>query len=121
MSVECLLPLTDHARQLGLGGYLRLSRGEELHGGRDRPSALADTFEAFTVNLRGLSPGGGVTFYLQATQPLSIQEIHDDSVKLVEYLEKARSDTVYGACGAMQKFRRGLSLNRSRAASPFAR
>jgi multidrug efflux pump subunit AcrB len=29
-----------------------------------------------------------VTFYLQATQPLTVQEIHDDSVKLVEYLEK---------------------------------
>jgi ribonuclease-3 len=38
--------LTEHARQLSLGRYLRLSRGEELHGGRDRPSALADTFEA---------------------------------------------------------------------------
>ena len=38
--------------------------------------------------IRGLSPAGGVTFYLQATQPLTVQEIHDDSVKLVEYLEK---------------------------------
>jgi ribonuclease III len=38
--------LADRARQLGLGGHLLLSRGEELHGGRERPSALADTFEA---------------------------------------------------------------------------
>src|SRR5204862_1358193 len=36
----------EHARQLGLGNHLILSRGEELHGGRERPSALADTFES---------------------------------------------------------------------------
>ncbi len=38
--------LADHARQLGLGKNLIVSRGEEMHGGRDRLSALADTFEA---------------------------------------------------------------------------
>ena len=38
--------LAEHGRQLGLGKCLILSRGEELHGGRDRPSALADAFEA---------------------------------------------------------------------------
>src|SRR5512138_52796 len=38
--------LADRARHLGLGQYLILSRGEELSGGRERPSALADTFEA---------------------------------------------------------------------------
>jgi ribonuclease III len=38
--------LAEHARQLGLGQNLLVSRGEELHGGRERPGALADTFEA---------------------------------------------------------------------------
>ena len=38
--------LAERARQLGLGRYLIVSRGEELSGGRERPSALADTFEA---------------------------------------------------------------------------
>lgn len=38
--------------------------------------------------IRGMSPTGGVTFYLQATQPVSVQQIHDDSVKLVKYLQK---------------------------------
>jgi ribonuclease-3 len=38
--------LADHARRLGLGEFLIVSRGEEIHGGRERPSALADTFEA---------------------------------------------------------------------------
>jgi len=38
--------LAERARSLGLGEHLTLSRGEEMHGGRDRPSALADAFEA---------------------------------------------------------------------------
>lgn len=38
--------LAERARHLGLGRYLIVSRGEELSGGRDRLSALADTFEA---------------------------------------------------------------------------
>lgn len=38
--------LSDHARRLGLGPFLIVSRGEELHGGRERPSALADGYES---------------------------------------------------------------------------
>ena len=41
--------LADVARELGpegLGGYLRLGRGEELTGGRDKASILADALEA---------------------------------------------------------------------------
>jgi ribonuclease-3 len=38
--------LAEHARQLSLGNCLVVSRGEELNGGRERPSALADAFEA---------------------------------------------------------------------------
>ena len=38
--------LAAHARELGLGAHLILSRGEENTGGRDRASALADAFEA---------------------------------------------------------------------------
>jgi ribonuclease-3 len=38
--------LAEHARSLGLGAHLILSRGEELHGGRERASTLADAYEA---------------------------------------------------------------------------
>src|SRR4051812_14480856 len=38
--------LAEHGRALGLGQDLIVSRGEELHGGRERPSALADAYEA---------------------------------------------------------------------------
>ena len=38
--------LADVARGLNLGAYVRLGRGEEGTGGRDKPSILADTLEA---------------------------------------------------------------------------
>lgn len=38
--------LASRARSLGLGAHLILSRGEEVSGGRDRSSALADAYEA---------------------------------------------------------------------------
>lgn len=38
--------LADVARELGVGEAVRLGRGEELSGGRDKSSILADTLEA---------------------------------------------------------------------------
>jgi ribonuclease III len=38
--------LAEHARALGLGAHLILSRGEETSGGRERSGALADAFES---------------------------------------------------------------------------
>src|ERR1700758_1654283 len=38
--------LAEKGQALGLGAFMILSRGEDAHGGRERPSALADTFEA---------------------------------------------------------------------------
>ncbi len=38
--------LAGHGGVLNLGAHLILSRGEETHGGRERPSALADAYEA---------------------------------------------------------------------------
>ena len=42
----CERSLLGAADALGLGEHLRLGRGEELGGGRSRPSILADAFEA---------------------------------------------------------------------------
>jgi len=39
------------ARRLDLGGLLRLGRGEELTQGREKPSILANTFEAIVAAL----------------------------------------------------------------------
>lgn len=38
--------LAGAASQLNLGSYLKLSKGEEISGGRDNPQILANTFES---------------------------------------------------------------------------
>lgn len=55
--------LAEVARELGLGEFVRLGRGEETTGGRDKSSILADTVEAVigAVYLdRGLSEADGL-------------------------------------------------------------
>lgn len=93
--------LADHGRKAGIGQHLILSRGEEMHGGRDRSSSLADAYEAllgaiyldggfetartfimreFAHNLQGLdvipsldNPKGELQEFLQARSPESPQ------------------------------------------------
>ena len=45
-SLVCETALDIYAKQLELGKYLLLGHGEDLAGGRTRPSILADAFEA---------------------------------------------------------------------------
>ena len=45
-SLVSSVALAEVARSIGLGRHLRLGRGEELTGGRDKSSILADTVEA---------------------------------------------------------------------------
>jgi ribonuclease-3 len=45
-SVVSTIALAEVARRIGLGSHIRLGRGEELTGGRDKSSILADTMEA---------------------------------------------------------------------------
>ena len=44
--IVCEKSLADKAVKLGLGKFIRLSRGEEKCGGRERQSILADSLEA---------------------------------------------------------------------------
>lgn len=45
-ALVCEKSLCIFAREIGLGDYLLLGRGEEKNGGRERDSILADAFEA---------------------------------------------------------------------------
>ncbi|WP_394769395.1 ribonuclease III [Lacisediminihabitans sp.] len=45
-SLVSSVALAEVARAIGLGRHIRLGRGEELTGGRDKSSILADTVEA---------------------------------------------------------------------------
>ena len=42
----CEVSLFEYAKKMNLGKYLLLGKGEELSGGRERPSLLADAFES---------------------------------------------------------------------------
>ncbi|QVK18870.1 ribonuclease III [Mycoplasmatota bacterium] len=42
----CETALETYALNINLGDYLRLGKGEEISGGRNRPALLADAFEA---------------------------------------------------------------------------
>lgn len=45
-SLVCEKTLAIFAGRIGLGQFLRLGRGEEMTGGRERPSICSDAFEA---------------------------------------------------------------------------
>lgn len=45
-ALVCEGSLYEVAKRLGLGGYLRLGKGEDAGGGRGRPSILADAVES---------------------------------------------------------------------------
>lgn len=45
-ALVCEKSLAGYARSINLGSYLKLSRGERHSGGNERPSILADAFEA---------------------------------------------------------------------------
>ncbi|MFD1426591.1 ribonuclease III [Kroppenstedtia sanguinis] len=45
--IVCEPSLASFAQDLNFGKHIRLGKGEELTGGRNRPALLADVFEAF--------------------------------------------------------------------------
>lgn len=63
--IVCEASLVSFARQLHFPAYLRLGRGEELSGGRERASLLADAFEAFIGALYIDSGIAAVEVFLQ--------------------------------------------------------
>jgi ribonuclease-3 len=70
-SLVSSVALAEVARSIGLGEHIRLGRGEELTGGRDKSSILADTVEA-VIGAAYLSLGGEVatTLVLHLIRPL---------------------------------------------------
>ena len=48
-AIVCEKALCSYARELSLGDYLLLGKGERATGGAERPSILADAFEAVTA------------------------------------------------------------------------
>lgn len=70
-SVVSTVALAEVARVIGLGEHLRLGRGEEQTGGRDKDSILADTMEAvFGATFLSAGPDAATELVLRLTAPL---------------------------------------------------
>ena len=70
-SVVSTVALAEVARGIGLGAYLRLGRGEEHTGGRDKDSILADTMEAvFGATFLSAGQEAATELILRLTEPL---------------------------------------------------
>ena len=59
--------LADVGRDIGLGPFLKMSKGEEQAGGRDNPNLLSDTMEAL---MAALYLDGGLRAARQFVEPL---------------------------------------------------
>jgi len=81
------------SRSLNLGDHLRLGRGEEKTGGRDKPALLADAFEAVVAALYldgGLVPARELlrkTVFLQASEDGERIAESDRKSALQEFLQ----------------------------------
>ena len=70
-SVVSTVALAEVARTIGLGAHLRLGRGEELTGGRDKDSILADTTEAVIgAVFLSAGPDAATELVLRLVEPL---------------------------------------------------
>lgn len=79
--------LAERARHLALGQHLILSRGEELHGGRERLSALADTYESL---LGAIFLDGG----FEAARDFILHQFQDafGGLKVIPILENPKGE-----------------------------
>lgn len=69
--VVSTVALAEVARGIGLGEYLKLGRGEDQTGGRDKDSILADTTEAIIgATYLSLGPDAATDLVLRLVEPL---------------------------------------------------
>ena len=70
-SVVSTVALAEVARSIGLGEHVLLGRGEELTGGRDKDSILADTMEAVIgATYLSVGPDAATALVLRLIDPL---------------------------------------------------
>lgn len=92
-SLVCEKSLCGFANELELGSFLRLGHGEELMGGRERPSILADAFEAMLAAIYldgGIEPATKVVlrFVKKALEHVENAPFKDYKTLLQEIIQK---------------------------------
>jgi ribonuclease III len=97
--VVCEKALVDMANRINIGKYLMLGRGEDMSGGRNRKSILADTVEA-VIGAIYLDQGMECTrdFILQYLAPVIVETANGDyqdyKSRLQEIVQARSKDNV---------------------------
>lgn len=92
-SLVCEKSLFVFAKQLGLGKYLILSKGERHNGGAERPSILSDAFEALIAAIYidgGIEPASKhiLNFVIPAIKASKKRPVNDYKTTLQEIIQK---------------------------------
>ena len=77
-ALVCEDALANYSKQIELGAFLRLGKGEENTGGRERPSILADAFEAV---IGAIFLDGGIT----NAKKFILRFLNDKNLHLQDY------------------------------------
>lgn len=94
-AIVCEPTLAEYARTLALSKYLRLGRGEEQSGGRDRASLLADAVEALVgalyldLGLQAVNNFLQASFYPYLEEKAALQQ--DYKTMLQEQVQRVSS------------------------------
>lgn len=94
-ALVCTETLANFARQIELGSYLHLGRGEAESGGRERPALLCAAFEALVGALyldRGIETVAGFMerFIVPAIAQILAQELDKDAKSRLQELSQGR-------------------------------
>ena len=103
-ALVCEQSLHEVAQRLGLGEYIKLGHGEELGGGRKRPSILADAVEAVIAAMYldgGLEPAQRfiLAHILNGLAEGEIHHVADYKTELQERVQRRAGQTLsYTVC-----------------------
>ena len=99
-SYVCENALYTYAKSLDFPSYLSLGKGEEMTGGRDKPSIIADTFESFLAAVyltKGFDTVKSIVY--DVVIPFIKEEkelfLHDYKTKLQEIVQTDKKSTIY--------------------------
>lgn len=99
----CEAALSAIARKLGIGEALKMDRGEELTGGREKPSVLCDAMEAVLAAVYldgGMEAARGVVERCWPKEDEISRPLQDSKGALQEALQKDGGETpTYGITG----------------------
>lgn len=92
-ALVCEKSLYEFAKQIDLGKYLILSKGERHNGGADRPSILSDAFEALIAAIYidgGMEPASKhiLNFIIPAIKNSRRKQVKDYKTTLQEIVQK---------------------------------